>query len=147
MSEILYVMIGGFFGAIARFSLSTLINSKTNSLFPYGTVIVNLLGCFLMGVVVHFLHWENVSALLVVGFFGGIYNFFICSVGDGGINCEETKDGIYIFFCYLYRRYSPFHVRLNNVAINRLFIYGQVLNTYLIGSKQKGNENGCKSSE
>ncbi|MDQ0184362.1 CrcB family protein [Cytobacillus sp. FSL W7-1323] len=102
MSEILYVMIGGFFGAIARFSLSTLINSKTNSLFPYGTVIVNLLGCFLMGVVVHFLHWENVSALLVVGFLGAFTTFSSVQLEMVELIVKKQKMAfIYFFVTYI----------------------------------------------
>ncbi|HIO97362.1 MAG TPA: fluoride efflux transporter CrcB [Leucothrix sp.] len=42
-------MLGGGLGAIARYMLSTSINEKLASNFPYGTLIVNVIGSFLMG--------------------------------------------------------------------------------------------------
>ena len=48
-SQILVVMIGGAFGAVARFILSSKINEKMGNAFPYGTLTVNVLGSFLMG--------------------------------------------------------------------------------------------------
>ncbi|MBD7937728.1 MULTISPECIES: fluoride efflux transporter CrcB [Cytobacillus] len=102
MTEILYVMIGGFFGAIARFYLSTLINRITNSLFPYGTVIVNLLGCFLMGIVVHFLNWENVSALLAVGLLGAFTTFSSVQLEMVELMMKKQKMAfIYLFVTYI----------------------------------------------
>lgn len=41
------VMIGGFFGAICRFSLGELIH--TNNGFPLTTILINLSGCFILG--------------------------------------------------------------------------------------------------
>jgi len=43
------IMLGGGLGAIARYMLSTSINEKLASNFPYGTLIVNVIGSFLMG--------------------------------------------------------------------------------------------------
>ena len=45
--NILLVMIGGFFGAICRFALGEWIH--TNNGFPFGTFIINLIGCFILG--------------------------------------------------------------------------------------------------
>jgi len=45
--KILSVMFGGFIGAIARYSIGEWIH--TNNDFPLGTLIINLLGCFLLG--------------------------------------------------------------------------------------------------
>jgi fluoride exporter len=43
---------GGFFGAIFRYGLSGLVHRKISfSVFPYGTLVVNLLGCLLIGVI------------------------------------------------------------------------------------------------
>ena len=45
------VGMGGFFGAIFRYGLSGLVHSRVSlSVFPYGTLVVNLLGCLLIGI-------------------------------------------------------------------------------------------------
>jgi len=50
MQNLLLIGLGGFMGALLRYSVSGLIQnlSKTMS-FPYGTLVVNLLGCLLIG--------------------------------------------------------------------------------------------------
>ncbi|MCU9601364.1 fluoride efflux transporter CrcB [Pallidibacillus thermolactis] len=45
--KLLFVMIGGFFGAICRFALSEWIH--TNNEFPLATLLINVSGCFLLG--------------------------------------------------------------------------------------------------
>lgn len=45
--RLLFVMIGGFFGAICRFALSEWIH--TNNEFPLATLLINVSGCFLLG--------------------------------------------------------------------------------------------------
>ena len=48
--HLLLVAIGGFFGAIARFRVSRKLNGKSPVL-PIGTLTVNLLGSFLLGLI------------------------------------------------------------------------------------------------
>lgn len=45
--KLLFVMIGGFFGAICRFALSEWIH--TNNEFPLVTLLINVSRCFLLG--------------------------------------------------------------------------------------------------
>lgn len=49
MSELLVVGLGGFLGAIARYGLSGLVHRWYDGAFPLGTLVVNLLGCFVLG--------------------------------------------------------------------------------------------------
>ena len=43
---------GGFFGALARYGLSGLVQRQIPlATFPYGTLVVNLLGCLAIGVI------------------------------------------------------------------------------------------------
>jgi CrcB protein len=46
----LWVGVAGFFGAIARYQLDSLISRHARGAFPWGTLVVNLTGCFLLGV-------------------------------------------------------------------------------------------------
>ena len=50
MQLILSVAIGGAFGAIARYFLSKNIDALSVSNFPYGILLCNVLGSFLLGV-------------------------------------------------------------------------------------------------
>ncbi|MEK7485507.1 MAG: fluoride efflux transporter CrcB [Planctomycetota bacterium] len=80
MIPILLVGLGGFLGAILRYLISTGLQKWTSSTFPYGTLTVNLLGCFLIGILM-FLAQEKQTLspsyrlLLVTGFLGGFTTF------------------------------------------------------------------------
>ncbi|MNX60104.1 putative fluoride ion transporter CrcB [compost metagenome] len=49
MWEWLWVGSGGFFGAISRYALGNWIAARLGSTFPYGTLLINLTGCFILG--------------------------------------------------------------------------------------------------
>ena len=51
MKTLLLIGTGGFIGTILRYLLSQFIQSKALSAFPYGTLGVNILGCFIIGIV------------------------------------------------------------------------------------------------
>ena len=79
MSNIFVVMIGCAFGGAFRYLITTYINKF--STFPYGTLTVNLIGCFLIGVISTFLTEyckttsPYISLFLSVGFLGGLTTF------------------------------------------------------------------------
>ncbi|WP_226580047.1 fluoride efflux transporter CrcB [Halobacillus litoralis] len=52
MSHLLLVGIGGFVGAIFRYSLAGWVNKQKNTSFPMGTMVVNLFGSFLLGILI-----------------------------------------------------------------------------------------------
>ncbi|MFH1195507.1 MAG: fluoride efflux transporter CrcB [bacterium] len=50
MVKLLYVGLGGFLGSVSRYLLSGFIHKLFDkSLFPIGTLTVNVIGCFLIG--------------------------------------------------------------------------------------------------
>jgi len=50
MQNLLLIGLGGFTGALLRYSVSGFIQNWSKSVdFPYGTLVVNLLGCLLIG--------------------------------------------------------------------------------------------------
>lgn len=78
--EFLWVGIGGFFGANARYMLGHQIARRLGMHFPYSTLIVNLTGAFLIGVLFTILTDRVVDdplwrQLTVVGFLGGYTTF------------------------------------------------------------------------
>jgi fluoride exporter len=50
MTELLLVALGGAIGAVARYVVGTAVQSAAGGPFPLGTLSVNVLGCFLIGV-------------------------------------------------------------------------------------------------
>jgi len=80
VKQILIVLVGGGVGAVSRYVLTTLISSKFGVHFPFGTLFVNVAGCFVMG---FFMLWTterfivspNVRLLVTVGFLGGLTTF------------------------------------------------------------------------
>jgi len=73
ITGLVFVGLGGFLGAIARFAISQTFNR--NKAFPYGTLIVNLLGSFLLGFLVGFKVADLVYLFLGTGFLGAFTTF------------------------------------------------------------------------
>lgn len=72
---IVLVMIGGFFGAFARFSISQLVKSRMSSAFPIATLLVNLIGAFLLGLIIGYGIDDTWKLLLGTGFMGAFTTF------------------------------------------------------------------------
>jgi fluoride exporter len=76
---ILAVFLGGGVGSVCRYLLGRLIDARSNSQFPVGTLVVNVLGCLAIGVLAkYFLNDQTHSvtrAALIVGFCGGFTTF------------------------------------------------------------------------
>lgn len=69
------VMIGGFFGAISRFGISQFIKKRTSFTFPIATLLVNLIGALLLGVIIGNNMAASWSLLLGTGFMGAFTTF------------------------------------------------------------------------
>jgi CrcB protein len=73
------IALGGAMGAVMRFWLSTTIYSLWGRDFPYGTLVVNVVGCLVMGFLSVFLLERLVSVewrmALLVGFLGAFTTF------------------------------------------------------------------------
>ena len=77
LAQILVVMFGGAFGAVARFILSTKITEKYGNIFPYGTISVNVIGSFVMGLLaVIIVERFALDPLLKLGVFVGFLGAF-----------------------------------------------------------------------
>lgn len=80
MSKFIYLIIGGLIGTIARYLLAGVIHEVLGTGFPYGTLIVNLSGCFIIGFLStladsKFLLAPDLRVLLMVGFCGAYTTF------------------------------------------------------------------------
>lgn len=80
MNTWLSLAIGGVAGTLARFALVGFVTRTFGADFPYGTLAVNLSGCFLIGFLAtladeKFLIGPAASLLLIVGFCGAFTTF------------------------------------------------------------------------
>ena len=78
MKQILYIFLGGGIGSVVRFLMSSFTQKLwTVNAFPMGTFMVNILGCFIIGVLSSiFLKTDSyLKFLLITGFCGGFTTF------------------------------------------------------------------------
>jgi CrcB protein len=92
MREVIWVAIGGSLGALVRYGAGLAAGRYLGAGFPWGTLAVNVTGCFLMGIVLHLilgLESHSGDALtpavrwqlslwrhgVAVGFLGGLTTF------------------------------------------------------------------------
>lgn len=73
------VGIGSFLGGMSRYLLSSFIQERTVATFPYGTLAVNLIGCFLIGCLFGASERWGLSSewrlFMVTGILGGFTTF------------------------------------------------------------------------
>ena len=80
MEKWLYLIGGGILGTVARYVLAGAVYQKMGTDFPYGTLLVNLIGCFFIGFLdavfeKKFLLGPNLRILLMAGFCGAFTTF------------------------------------------------------------------------
>ena len=81
MIKLLLIGTGGFIGSILRYLVSGSVQAASQSIaFPYGTLAVNVIGCFLIGFLSELaetrsLFSPDTRAFLIVGILGGFTTF------------------------------------------------------------------------
>lgn len=80
MSKYLYIAIGGACGSIARFWVDSTIATRLGTRFPYGTFVINMSACLLIGFALTLLTrrtgWNPAWRFLVpIGFLGAYSTF------------------------------------------------------------------------
>ena len=99
----LAVAIGGALGSVARYALSSWIFDITSQKFPYATLIVNVAGSFVMGILFVVIVERaalpaEMRSLLMIGFIGAFTTFSAFSLDALGLwqNGHVLMSVIYI---------------------------------------------------
>jgi CrcB protein len=80
MLRLLALALAGAIGTLARYWLTGLVHRFGKETFPLGTLVVNLLGCFLIGIVMYLVREHEsltpeMRVVLIVGLLGGFTTF------------------------------------------------------------------------
>ena len=80
MQELVVIALGGAVGALARFGVSHISNVWFGSHFPYGTLICNIMGSFLIGIAFVILTEKALlspvwRSAIIIGFLGAFTTF------------------------------------------------------------------------
>ncbi len=97
--QLFFIGIGGGIGSVLRYLVQWLIGRNSNTAFPAGTFIVNITGCFLIGLFYSIIVKQNFLSLewrlfFITGLCGGYTTFSSFSYE----NIELLKQGNYLHF-------------------------------------------------
>jgi CrcB protein len=78
--KIFWIALFGAIGTLARYGLQGVVQVRMGSMFPYGTLLVNLSGCLLLGFIGQLtmnriMISPDLRMAIAIGFFGGYTTF------------------------------------------------------------------------
>jgi CrcB protein len=80
MSKLFLIGLAGFIGTLSRYWMSGVVAKRYGETFPMGTLVVNLFGCFLVGLLFYlleerFLVNQTARTAVLIGLLGGFTTF------------------------------------------------------------------------
>ena len=102
IKNFLIVGLGGGAGSMLRYAVQKIFPLQNFAVFPAGTLLVNISGCFLIGIlwgiVSRSLTWnEEMKLLLMTGFCGGFTTFSAFTLEGVGL-LKENKTALFIVY-------------------------------------------------
>ena len=109
MKQLIAIAAGGAVGALLRYGMSNAVYAMLGRTFPYGTLAVNLIGCFVIGFLGELAEVRGIFAsetrlLVFIGLLGGFTTF--SSFGNDTLNLARSGQMLNA---------------LTNVAVNVIF--------------------------
>lgn len=100
--NIALVAIGGFFGAVSRFGMTAWIKSKISTLFPIATLIINLIGAFLLGIIMGGNISNDWRLLFGTGFMGAFTTFSTFKLETIQLHMSKKWNVLILYLCISY---------------------------------------------
>lgn len=80
LNGLILIFMGGGLGSVLRYLMAIGVGKKLGEVFPYGTLAVNVLGCFLAGFIIQTFTTKyqitpDLRGFLIAGFLGGFTTF------------------------------------------------------------------------
>jgi CrcB protein len=97
MYKILLIALGGAIGSVLRYALGHGIKTVTNTVFPWSTLFINIIGSLLIGILAavyakHHQQYNWVEAFGIIGLCGGFTTFSTFSLE----NIKLMQQGAYL---------------------------------------------------
>ena len=94
--SLIYIALGGGLGAVSRFLLTEHINNNISDLFQFGTLSVNILGCFVVGCVAGIFASKSspMYIFFVIGFLGSFTTMSSFSIKTIDLFNSNSINGI-----------------------------------------------------
>jgi CrcB protein len=99
---LIWIALGGAAGSVSRYLLGGVVQRTSGITFPAGTLAVNVIGCFVIGMLTqHYTNTQTSPALraaLITGFCGGFTTFSAFSIETAGLinGGEHAKAAAYM---------------------------------------------------
>jgi CrcB protein len=102
IKNFLIVGLGGAVGSMLRYAVQKIFQVQSAAAFPTGTLLVNIAGCFLIGIlwsmISRSLTWnEEMKLLLMTGFCGGFTTFSAFTLEGIGL-LKENKMALFLIY-------------------------------------------------
>ena len=80
MAKLFLIGLGGFIGTLLRYWLSGFVATRYGETFPLGTLVVNAIGCFVIGFLFYFFYDRSLATpsartVVLIGLIGGFTTF------------------------------------------------------------------------